>query len=241
MWIEADLQQWTTVLFVNTAVMTHRYQNGSFSKCFSSFSFSSGNLKPKAENSISCLLNFFPPKRTGVVISKNSFLLLSWYSHIHKDVGFFFFECFIHVKKTLVYGSLPSSLFSLERWVTCQQITFSNSLADQNVPFDRFLSPTAAALEKKMMKQSCHHGNMFLFLYIFLSEDKRPHGDDYPGWLHHDLQPDPNWDNPLPEAPQTCGPGEADGLYFHGRPTTQCSYLHNCTRALWPTSSILCI
>lgn len=54
------------------------------------------------------------------------------------------------------------------------------------------------------------------FFYIFLSEDKGPYGEDNPGWLHHGLQLDPSWDNTLPEAGQTCGPGEADGLHVYG-------------------------
>lgn len=56
------------------------------------------------------------------------------------------------------------------------------------------------------------------FLNIFLLEDERPYAADYPERLHHDLRAQPNWINPLPETPQTCGPGEADGLYFYGRP-----------------------
>lgn len=81
----------------------------------------------------------------------------------------------------------------------------------------------------------------YFFFKIFLLEDERPHGEDYPWWLHHDLWPDPDWDNPLPETPQTCGSREADDLYFHGRPRTGYSHLQDSTKALWPTPPILCI
>lgn len=123
---------------------------------------------------------------------------------------------------------------------------FFNSFADQNVLYCLigFLSPTAAALVRKWW--NCHVvmvtyvSYFFLFsLYFFLLEDERPNGEDYPEWLHHNLWLDPDWNNPLPEAPQTRGPGEADGLYINGRPHTWCSYLQDSTKDLWPTSPIL--
>lgn len=82
---------------INTAVIVIKmtlFQNVSQAFCFH---LETLNQKLKTPYP-ACLI--FPPKGTGVVISKDAFLLLSWYSHIHKDVGFF--ECFINVKKTLV-------------------------------------------------------------------------------------------------------------------------------------------
>ena len=144
---------------------------------------------------------------------------------------FSFFYWYYQIKNTwcLVQSSAPSSLFS----ETCQQITFSTLWQIKMYCLIGFLSPTAAALGKKKWWNS--HVTMVtcFFLYIFLLEDERPHGEDYPGWLHHDLQPDPNWDNPPPEAHQTCGPREADGLYVHGRPRTQ--WLDICKTALKPS------
>lgn len=141
----------------------------------------------------------------------------------------------------LVPSSTPSPLFFEGEKRDLVTDYFLNSLADQNVLFDRFSQPHGCSLGRKWWNTSVVIVTCFS-LYMFLFEDKRPHGEDYPEWLHHDLWPDPNWDNPLPEAPQTCGPGEADGLYFHGRPqTTERSYLQDSTKALWPTSPILCI
>lgn len=102
---------------------------------------------------------------------------------------------------------------------------FLNSLADQNVLFDSFPPPHSCGLGKwwntRVTMVTC------FFLYISLLEDKRPHGENNPGWIHHNLQPDPNRDNALPEAPQTCRPGEAGGLFIHGRAQTHLqNHLH---------------
>lgn len=131
-----------------------------------------------------------------------------------------------------------SPTFSEGSWNPCKRLLFQ--LFSTSECSDRFSWPHSCGLrgmkwwDPYVAMVSC------FFWCIFPLKDERPFGDDYPERLHPDLQPDPSWDNPLPEAPQSCGSGEADGLYFHGESSTRHQCPENSPWVVWPTSFIFC-